>query len=477
MTTRGRFGKLFSDTVILAIGTFGSKLLVFLLMPLYTALLSPSQYGTAELITGTANLIMPFACVGITNGIFRFAAEKGTDREGVFSSGMVLLGAGLCGTVLLGAVALCIGAAWRTEILLVVLYVLAADLQAVCAQYVRAVDRTRLFAVQGILNTLVTVGFNILFLMAFDLGVTGYVLSTVVGNLLTTAFLVVSAKLWRVFRLSHVSRTAMRELFRFSLPMVPTTICWLITDLSDRYLVGWFCGEAVNGVYSAAYKIPTIVNLVSGIFMQAWQFSAVVQSADGEECSRFYSQVFRGFLSVIFIGSGGLILLSPLLCRLLLNSAYHEAWRYMPTLLCAAALESVVSFLASVYMVRKKSMHSFLTAVAGTGLNLLLNFLFIPRTGTFGGALGAAIATLIGYAAVWGLRMADVPRLLRFRLYLPRQLCSLALLLAAAAVMTAGAGWSVYGTLGLFLVLAGINFPALAAGARALLGHRRETAK
>lgn len=477
MTTRGRFGKLFSDTVILAIGTFGSKLLVFLLMPLYTALLSPSQYGTAELITGTANLIMPFACVGITSGIFRFAAEKGTDREGVFSSGMVLLGAGLCGTVLLGAVALCIGAAWRTEILLVVLYVLAADLQAVCAQYVRAVDRTRLFAVQGILNTLVTVGFNILFLMAFDLGVTGYVLSTVVGNLLTTAFLVVSARLWRVFRLSHVSRTAMRELFRFSLPMVPTTICWLITDLSDRYLVSWFCGEAVNGVYSAAYKIPTIVNLVSGIFMQAWQFSAVVQSADGEECSRFYSQVFRGFLSVIFIGSGGLILLSPWLCRLLLNSAYHEAWRYMPTLLCSAALESVVSFLASVYMVRKKSMHSFLTAVAGTGLNLLLNFLFIPRTGKFGGALGAAIATLIGYAAVWVLRMADVPRLLRFRLYLPRQLCSLALLLAAAAVMTAGAGWSVYGTLGLFLVLAGINFPALAAGARALLGHRRETAK
>ena len=477
MTTRGRFGKLFSDTVILAIGTFGSKLLVFLLMPLYTALLSPSQYGTAELITGTANLIMPFACVGITNGIFRFAAEKGTDREGVFSSGMVLLGAGLCGTVLLGAAVLCIGAAWRTEILLVVLYVLAADLQAVCAQYVRAVDRTRLFAVQGILNTLVTVGFNILFLMAFDLGVTGYVLSTVVGNLLTTAFLVVSARLWRVFRLSHVSRTAMRELFRFSLPMVPTTICWLITDLSDRYLVSWFCGEAVNGVYSAAYKIPTIVNLVSGIFMQAWQFSAVVQSADGEECSRFYSQVFRGFLSVIFIGSGGLILLSPWLCRLLLNSAYHEAWRYMPTLLCSAALESVVSFLASVYMVRKKSMHSFLTAVAGTGLNLLLNFLFIPRTGMFGGALGAAIATLIGYAAVWVLRMADVPRLLRFRLYLPRQLCSLALLLAAAAVMTAGAGWSVYGTLGLFLVLAGINFPALAAGARALLGHRRETAK
>ncbi len=474
---RGRFGKLFSDTVILALGTFGSKLLVFLLMPLYTALLSPSQYGTAELITGTANLIMPFACVGITTGIFRFAAEKGTDREGVFSSGVVLLGAGLGVTALIGALAVAFGTTWRNEILLVVLYVLFADLQAVCAQYVRATDRTRLFAVQGILNTLLTIGGNLLFLMVFDLGVTGYVLATIVGNLLTTVFLIVVARLWRVFRLRRVTQATMRELFRFSLPMVPTTICWLITDLSDRYLVSYYCGEAVNGVYSAAYKIPSIVNIVSGIFMQAWQFSAVVQSTDGEACSRFYSQVFRGFLSVIFIGSGGLILLSPLLCRILLNAEYHEAWRYMPTLLCAVALESIVSFLASVYMVKKESMHSFLTAAVGTGLNIVLNFLFIPREGLLGGALGAAVATFIGYAAVYLLRMLDVPRLLRFRLYLPRQIVNLVLLVGAAAAMTAGRSWSVWVAGGLFTILTGLNLPALLSGARALLRQRRKIAE
>lgn len=475
--TRGRFGKLFSDTVILALGTFGSKLLVFLLMPLYTALLSPSQYGTAELITGTANLIMPFACIGITNGIFRFAAEKGTDREGVFSSGLVLLGTGLGVTLALGAVVCFFAGNRKNEILLIVLYVLAADIQAVCAQYVRAIDRPRLFAIQGIFNTLLTVACNLLFLMAFDLGVTGYVLATVVGNIGTTVFLIAAAKLWRVFRPEKVTRAAMRELFRFSLPMVPTTVCWLITDLSDRYLVTYFCGEAVNGVYSAAYKIPTIVNLVSGIFMQAWQFSAVVESSDEETCSRFYSQVFRGFLSVIFIGSGGLILLSPLLCRILLNAAYGEAWRYMPTLLCAVALEAVVSFLASVYMVKKKSMHSFLTAMAGTGLNLLLNVLLIPRDGVIGGALGAAVATLIGYAAVYLLRMIDVPRLLRFRLYLPRQAASICLLLAAGFAGTAGKAWSLPVTAVLFCAIAAVNLPALLSCVRALLGHRRKVSE
>ena len=87
--------KLCSDTVILALGTFGSKLLVFLLMPFYTAWLMPDEYSMAELITGTANLIMPFACMGITTGIFRFAAERNSNRGRYFPLRWFCWGAGL----------------------------------------------------------------------------------------------------------------------------------------------------------------------------------------------------------------------------------------------------------------------------------------------------------------------------------------------------------------------------------------------
>ena len=76
-----RYKKLFSDTVILGLGTFGSKLLVFLLMPFYTAWLSTDQYSTAELITSTANLLIPLACVGIANGIFRFELVGELDAD------------------------------------------------------------------------------------------------------------------------------------------------------------------------------------------------------------------------------------------------------------------------------------------------------------------------------------------------------------------------------------------------------------
>lgn len=463
-----RYKKLFSDTLILGIGTFGSKLLVFLLMPFYTAWLSTSEFSTAELITSTANLLIPLACIGIGNGIFRFAAERESDQKAVFSTSIALLGIGSAVFALLSPILWAIdyfdGYVW-----LIVCYVLSANLQSVCAQYVRAIDRTRLFAVQGILNTALTILFNVIFLVAFDMGVTGYVLSVIVGNLLTTVFLLFLARLWQVFDVKRIERRLMGELLRFSLPMVPTTVCWLITDLSDRYMVTYFCNSHVNGIYSAAYKIPTVVNLISGIFMQAWQFSAVAQASDEETCKSFYSEVFRGFLSVIMIGTSGLILFSGFLTGLLLNSAYADAAKYMPTLLCAAALEAIVSFFATVYMVKKKSMHSFLTAMVGTLLNVLLNLILIPKYGAF----GAAVATMASYGAVLIVRAVDATRMIRFRLYLPRMILSILLILAAATLMTANLRGGVWWTLIPTVLMLALNAPALLGSLKRLLQHRR----
>jgi len=427
--------------------------------------LTTAEYGTAELITTTANLLIPVACLGISNGVFRFAAEKEKNKTEVFSSSIALLGIGLIAFAALSPLLLLVD--FISDYLwLVVLYVLLANIQSVCAQYVRAIDNTRLFAIQGILNTALTILFNVLFLYFLDLGLEGYVLSVILGNAVTVLFLVAVARLWRVFRPRAINRSIMKEMLWFSLPMIPATICWLITDLSDRYMVTAFCGGSdATGIYSAAYKIPTLVNLASGIFMQAWQFSAISESSDQEGARRFYSQVFRGFLSVIFIGSAGLILFSRILTSLLLNSSFHGAAEYMPTLLCAVAMEAIVSFLATVYMVRKLSMHSFLTAMVGTVCNVVLNLLLIPEIGP----LGAAIATMASYGTVLVIRLLDVHRMMRFRLYLPRMIASLVLLLGAAAVMTWVETGRFWWTLLLTCATVAINAPALFAAVKVLL--------
>ena len=94
----GKYKRLLSNTVILGTGTFASKVLVFLLMPLYTSILSTSEFGVADILTQTANLLIPLASVGICDGMFRFildtADTDGTEqRKGIFSSGVLVLAA------------------------------------------------------------------------------------------------------------------------------------------------------------------------------------------------------------------------------------------------------------------------------------------------------------------------------------------------------------------------------------------------
>jgi O-antigen/teichoic acid export membrane protein len=141
----------------------------------------------------------------------------------------------------------------------------------------------------------------------------------------------------------------------------------------------------------------------------------------------------------------------------------------MPTLLCASALAAVVSFLASVYLVRKKSSHSFFTALLGAVGNILLNLLLIPRMGP----LGAAIATLASYALVMAVRLNDAPRFVRFHRCLPRLCVGTGLLVASAAVMTLDVSGRIWWALGLTVVNVAVNAPALLLGMRQMPARRK----
>ena len=91
---RGKYRRLIKNTVILSFGTFASKLLVFLLLPLYTNYLSTAEYGTADLVTNMANFLIPLFCCGVNEGVLRFSLrEKSTEehtRESVFSTCTVI---------------------------------------------------------------------------------------------------------------------------------------------------------------------------------------------------------------------------------------------------------------------------------------------------------------------------------------------------------------------------------------------------
>ncbi len=428
--TPNKYKRLLTNTAVFTVGKLLSKLLVFFMISLYTACLSPDEYSTAELITGMANLLIPLACAGITEGIFRSAAAKTGDKEAFFTNGLLVYGIGsvifLCLSPLLGFVPFFEGGAW-----LIAAYVVVANLHSVVSQYLCAIGRTKLFAGQGILNTALVFGFNILFLPVLDFGVTGYVGSVILADLFTTVFLILFTRLWRAVKPKAVSRGTVAEMLRFCLPLVPTTLFWWITGVSDRYMVAWMCSEELNGLYAAAYKVPNLLIYAISIFDSAWKLSVSAED-DPEACAAFYSKVWRAYTTLAFLGGGCLILASRLCARILFAVDYEAAWVYIPTLTFATVFTALCTFLGSVYFTSKKTIGSMLTALVGAVLNLALNLLLIPRFG----AMGASVATFASYFAVCVLRLATARKLIPFRQEWGRLAVNTLLMGILAAVVT-----------------------------------------
>ncbi len=424
-----KYKTLLSNTFLISLGTFGSKLLTFVMVRFYTGVLTPADYGTADLIMQTANLLLPLVSLGITNGVFRFALDRKEQRRSIFTIGFytILVGS----LILLAALPLLSNSeSLREYTLLIGVYTLASCLHSLCAQYIRAEGKTALFAVQGIINTALVIGFNITFLLVFRMGVFGYVMSVVAADGICTLFLVLREKLWKLW-LPKPEGQLWNAMLRYSIPLIPATIFWWITSVSDRYMVAYFLGTDANGLYAVACKIPTVLTLLSTIFMEAWQFSAIQEATgDREVHIRFYTQVWSAFLAVMVMAGSVIIVLCRLEIRMLSTQQYYEAWKYIPTLSMAMVFSAFSSFMGSVYVVTEKSRLSLWTALWSALANIFLNFLLIPRIGI----QGAAIATLASYVLCFAIRAVTSRRLIPFTLFTPRLIGS-GLLLAIQSLL------------------------------------------
>ena len=449
-----RLGKLLSNTLIFTIGKFVSKLIVIFMLPFYTSYLSSVEYSTSDLITNLCNLIIPLACLGVSEGIFRNAATKNVDKESFFTNGAMLMIFGSIGFLVISPL-LNLFDYFDSYIWLIILYVLASNIHSVCAQYICAVGHTKLFAGQGVLNTALTVTLNIIFLAGFDWGIEGYVLSIVLADFLTTVFVFFVAKLYRAFIPSKISRAIMKDLLKFCLPLVPSTIFWWITGVSDRYLVAAMVSDEENGLYAAAYKIPTLLTYVVTIFNDAWKLSAVSESEDKEKCAEFYSQIYGYYIAVMFVGGGAIAVCSQLAAKILFAESYFTAWIFIPVLSAATVFTALDTFLGSVYFTVKRTQMSLWTSLLGAAVNVVLNLIMIPKLG----AMGASIATFASYFLVYIVRAATMGRFMRFKMYHAKLAVNTALIGIIATVMTLY-GNTLFGLLisgGVLLVSAAFN--------------------
>ena len=273
-----KYKKLATNTLIFAIGTFSSKVLSFLLMPYVTRMMVTGEYGTADLIQQTANVLIPIVFLQINSAALRFALDKDGDKAEVFTVGIrTTLRGFVVFLLLIYPMSLITINDFRLGdyIHLIYAFVFVSGFRQLCQQFVRGCGHVKTFAIDGIIATATTLVFNLLFLGPFHWGVTGYILAIIASDLCSILFLTVSCKLWKFVKLKGVRKSTTFDMLKYSIPMMPSIILWWVVNVSDRYMVTYFINSGANGLYTAASKIPNFVIMFSSIFIDAWQLSAV----------------------------------------------------------------------------------------------------------------------------------------------------------------------------------------------------------
>ncbi len=463
-----KYKKLFSNTIIFSIGTFSSKILVFLLVPFYTHFLTDAEYGTVDLITQTANLLIPLVSLGVASAVLRFGLDKSYNKKAIFTTGVSAILTGfllfLCFIPLMLQIKII-----NQYTLLLYIYVFVGCFRLLCTDFVRALY-ARLYAFDGVLCTILVILFNILFLMVFKMGITGYVLATICSDLCSVLFLTMIAGLHRFVDFSRVKVNVIFPMLRYALPLIPANIFWWVTHVSDRYMVTYMIDESANGMYALAYKIPTMISIVSTIFMEAWQLSAVVEKND-PNLPKFFTDVFSSFQSLLFFGGSGCIMLCKVMIYLLSTGKpnFYIAWKYVPILIMATCFSCFVTFIGTVYVVEKKSITSFWTTFLGAVSNVLLNLWLVPLLGVN----GAALATMFSYMIVYIVRAFSTKRIIPMKFKAGKTFLNVLLLGGQSAVMIFEVPFCYLISSVIFLVVTVVNLRGLFHTALHLLQKRK----
>lgn len=418
------------DVLIFALGSLGSKLLLFFLVPLYTNYLTTEEYGIAELIFTVAQLVIPFVSVVIFDAVLRFGVSKNEITEDVLLVAVVVYLISIPITII--ASYLCgfystIGP-WRWYLCVYIIFNVAASIEL---NYLKAKERNKLYSIISILNTGSMAALNILFLVYMKLGVKGYLIAYIAANAISSVVIFLLGGFWQDLKKAKWNKRLMMEMLKFSSPLILNNVSWWAIHSSDKFMIEMMISTSVLGIYTVAAKIPSLINVFISIFSQAWGVSSIKEIENAQD-NVFLSQVFRIY-SVFVCGICLAInsIIKPFM-SIYVGQSFQGAWRYVPLLLGAAVLSAISAYYGGLYSAIKKSINNMLTTFIAAISNIIVNYWLIQIIGIW----GAIIGTVTAYLVLSVSRIIDINRYQTLQINWPQIASSILIIFIHAIIIS-----------------------------------------
>ena len=370
---------LFKNTFIIAIGKFSTQVLSYFLLPLYTSILSTSEYGTYDLLVTICIFVIPLVTIMMEESMFRFLIDEETidGKKKVMSTACIyaLMSTFIwCG---LGYLVLAIiGYEYR---LVFILYMISSILMKLTNGTSRGLSKIKIYSLSNVILSILTIGLNILFIAVFRWGVNGLLYSTVIANVLTCLFVLFKLKV----------------MIKYSYPLVPNNISWYIINISDRIVVTSILGSSVNGIYAMANKFPNIMNNFSSFFFTAFKENVAI-AVKKDNYEKYYNEIYEIVHNAFIAISLLIISVLPFIFNIFIKKDYVAAYEYIPLLVIALYYGNMAGFYGTIFTAFKESKTIGKSTVCGAIVNLVIHLGLIYFIGIY----AAIISTLLSNYAV-----------------------------------------------------------------------------
>ena len=417
---------------IFTLGSFTSNAISFLMIPLYTSVLSTSEFGSVDLMSSTASLLSPILLLSIQDATLRFTMDNNYKKEDVLSTSLNVV---LKGTTILTIAIVLIGivrifpVSNQYLLFLWMIFVLGA-ISSIFNLYLKAENKAKIIACSGIIGTIAVCSCNYLFLVVLKYGVAGYMFSNVISLLLQIIYQLITGKIYKDIHFKKYNNIS-KPMIRYSSPLIANSISWWVNNASDRYILTAVRGIAESGIYTVAYKIPTILTLFQNIVYNAWSISAIAEF-DENDTDGFIGRNYELYSCISLLICSILLVMNIPLARFLYKGDFFNAWKCVPFLLLGTVFSGISQFEGSLYAAVKETRLVAKTTVVGAITNTILNIVLI----CIFGAIGAAISTCVGYCITWLLRTMFMQRFVKMKVNWKKHFILLAFLVCQTIYAT-----------------------------------------
>ncbi len=439
-----------------------ARFINYLLVPFYTDVFKPAQYGIVGLIYAAITFLNVVFTFGMESAYLRYAKDREKARDVFKTLQLSLLAGGSVLAFLLWILApafmplMSLGPETRDFYLLMIGILWFDTLSIVPFAELRLVRKSVLFAAIRTGNVLVNIALNFYLILGLGWGIEAVFVANLIASGATTILLwILTARMMG----GSWSRAIFDKALKFGLPFVPAGLGYAINETLDRFMLNNYLSqdtiielygieytpESIVGIYNACYKLGVFMLLLVQMFRMAWQ-PFFLRHADDPNAQKLYSDVFRYFnvaAGAVFLGVALFVeqivqIKVPLLDAYLIGQDYWMGLNIVPILLGAYWFQGwYINFSAGIFIEEETKVLPRIT-LTGAAITVIANLALIP----FFGMAGSAWATLLSYAAMAMLLYRHSRKVYAVPYSLPRGFLMLVVALGCLLVQPSLTQWT-----------------------------------